>query len=580
MKKTLLSICLTAFLCTIFAQNLNEVLFRVGDESVTATEFLNTFSKNNSLEKATASEVRDYLNLYINFKLKVKDGYDTQIDMTPTFQRELVSYRQQSAKSYLVDKEVTDQLIKEAMERSKEMIRASHILVICPPDASPKDSLAAYHKILDIRRKIISKSLTFPDAAVLFSDDPSAKDEMGANKKIQYGNKGDLGYFTVFELIYPFETAAYNTPLGECSLPVRTQFGYHIIWVQDRQPMVSKINISQILLIDSAAHSGNMSPAVKEKLQLIVEELKAGKDFATLAEQYTEDPASKENSGKLDPFNATTSRRPGDYIKQCISLQKGQISDPFPSVIGWHIIKLNELVFPEIKDDEKYYNIVSKIQRDSRSSKSVESLIIKLKKEYNYSDKGKAAAFKLLLKKLNVDNVLPPATDLMAISGVEKLKPLASFANQTVTVQDFIQYLDRSKVTNINGKADNFLNIQFDNLIKDRILKYEFDNLENKYPEYKELISEYHQGMILFDMNNEKVWSESLKDTVAFEAFYEKNKFNYLDDKGEPKPLAEIRSIVLTDFQNELEEQWLSQLKKRYPVWINEELLKSILKNK
>jgi peptidyl-prolyl cis-trans isomerase SurA len=579
MKKTLLSICLTTLFCTIFAQNLNEVLFKVGDESITATEFINTFNKNNSLEKATANEVRDYLNLYINFKLKVKDGYDTQIDMTPTFQRELASYRQQSAKSYLVDKEVTDQLITEALERSKQMIRASHILVICPSDASPKDSLTAYNKIQEIRKKIISGLLTFSEAAVLFSEDPSAKDEKGANGKMQYGNKGDLGYFTVFDLIYPFETAAYNTQIGECSLPVRTQFGYHIIWVQDKQPMVSKINISQILLIDSAAHSGNLSPAVKEKLQLIVGELKAGTDFAALAEQYTEDPASKTTGGLLDPFSATTSRRPGDYIKQCISLPKGQISEPFPSVIGWHIIKLNDLVFPEVKDDEKYYNVVSRIQRDSRSSKSVESLIVKLKKEYNYSEKGKTAAFKLLLKNLNGDNTLPPASDLMAISGVKKLKPLASFANQTVTIQDFTQYLDRFKETNLNN-ADNFLHIQFDNFIKDRMLKYEFDNLENKYPDYKELISEYHQGMILVEMNNERVWSEALKDTVAFEAFYEKNKFNYLDNRGTPKPLAEIRSMVLTDFQNALEEEWLSQLKKRYPVWINEELLKSILKNK
>ena len=576
MKKTFLSICLTTFLLTICAQNLNEVLFSVGDDSVTATEFINTFNKNNTLDKATEKEVRDYLDLYINFKLKVKDGFDTQIDTTLTFQRELASYRQQSAKSYLVDTEVTEHLITEAIDRSKYMIRASHILVRCPSDALPKDTLAAYQKILNIRDKIISTSIDFPEAAVQFSEDASARDEIEAGAKKQYGNKGDLGYFSVFELVYPFETVAYNTPIGSYSMPVRTQFGYHLIWVQDKQPMVSRISISQILLVDSTAYSGKRNPIVQEKIKEIEKALKAGEDFATLAEKYTDDPASKANGGDVEPFSS--SRRPGDYIKQCISLKQGQISEPFSSVVGWHIIKLNKLTVLETKDDEKRYSIIAKIQRDSRSSKSVESLIERLKKEYNYSEKGKPAAFKLLLKKLNTENTLPAANDLLAISGIEKLKPLASFANQILTVQDFIDYLNRFTGTDMKNKAEHFLTMQYNNFLKDRMLKYEFENLETKYPEYKELISEYHQGMILFEMNNEKVWSESLKDTANLEIFYETMKNNYLDDEGIPKPLAEIRSLVLNDYQNQLEEEWLTQLRKKYPVWINEALFKSILK--
>ncbi|MCL2247255.1 MAG: peptidyl-prolyl cis-trans isomerase, partial [Lentimicrobiaceae bacterium] len=392
------------------------------------------------------------------------------------------------------------------------------------------------------------------------------------------GNKGDLRYFSVFDLIYPFESAAYHTPVGAISMPVRTQFGYHLIWVQDKQPVVSKIDISQILLVDSAAHSGKMSPAVKEKITLIQEALKTGQDFARLAEQYTDDPATKVNGGQLEPFSYN--RRPGDFIKQSISLKKDQVSDPFSSVIGWHIIKLNELVVPETNNEEKRYSLVSKIQKDSRSSKSVESLIEKLKKEYKYSDKGKSAAFSLLLKKLNMDNNMPAAAELLAISGIEKLKPMASFANQNITIQNFIQYLDRFKGAELNNKADFFLETQYNLFLKDLLLKYEYENLEKKYPEYKELIAEYHHGMILFEMNNEKIWSESLKDSANLEVYYEKTKFNYLDKEGNPKPLAEIRSIVLTDYQNELEKQWLTQLRERYPVWINEELFKSILKNK
>jgi len=576
MKKTILFICFTAFLVLVFAQNQNEILFTVGDDAVTATEFINTYSKNNSLKNTTAKELRDYLNLYITFKLKVKDGIDTQIDTANSFQRELESYRNQSAQQYLVDKEVTDKLVKEAMERARLMVHASHILVMCALDASPKDSLIAYNKILDIRKKIISGAISFQEAAIQFSDDPSARDEVGANRKVQYGNKGDLGYFTVFDLIYPFETAAYTTPVGSISMPIRSQFGYHIVWVQDKRPLVSKINISQILLLDTAARFGKISPNIQEKLSLIQDALNNGEDFATLAEKYTEDPVSKVNGGKLEPF--FPNRRPGDFIIQCVTLEKNQISKPFSSVIGWHIIKLNELTMYEVKDEDLKYSMVSKVQRDARSTKSVESLIGKLKKEYHYSEKGKKEAINVLSNKISIETKMPTTADLLTISALEKIKPVANYAKKTVSVQDFIGYLNRFDGVEIK-QAKSFLNTQFDNFIKENIINFELENLENKYPEYKKLIEEYHHGMILFEMNNEKIWNESLKDSVKIEEFYEKIKDNYLDPDGTPKSLHDIRSAVITEFQNVLENEWLDQLKKRYPVWINEELFESILKN-
>jgi len=456
------------------------------------------------------------------------------------------------------------------------MVRASHILIACPPNALPKDSLAAYNKALDIRKKIVSGSITFPEAAVQFSDDPSARDEIGANKRIQNGNKGDLGYFFVFDLIYPFETIAYNTPVGGYAMPFRTQFGFHLVWVQDKQPAISKIDISQILLLDTNARHGHISPEVKEKLTLIEEALKNGEDFATLAEKFTDDPISRANGGRVEPFSPN--RRPGDYIKQIISLEKNKISAPFSSVVGWHIIKLHELITPEVNGEELRYTMISKIQRDSRSIKSKETLIEKLKKEYKFADKGKKAALNFLVKNLSTETLMPSTTDLLALTGINKLKPIATFAKETINIQDFIHYLDRFNGVELDKQITVFLDTQYDIFIKDYMLKYEFNNLDKKYPEYKVLLNEYHHGMILFEMNNERIWSESLKDSAKFEAFYEKVKFNHLDNNGNPKPFSEIRSALLTDFQNELETEWLTQLKAKYPVWINEKLFASLLK--
>ena len=578
MKKIILSICLSVFLFVVSAQNMNEILITVGNESITATDFINTFNRNNSLTKATESEIRDYLDLYIHFKLKVKDGLDIKIDTMASFQRELESYKRQSAQQYLTDKEVTEKLITEALERSKQMVHASHLLILCPADALPKDTMVAYKKALNIRKQVVSGALTFNEAVIMYSEDPSAKDEVGENEKVQYGNGGDLSYFNVFDLIYPFESAAYKTKVGEISAPFRTQFGYHLIWVQDKQPVVSKIHSTQILLLDKEARAGGISEEVKVKLDEIAEALKNGEDFNTLAEKYTEDPVSKRNGGVVVPF--APNLRPGGFAKICISLEPNQISEPFPSLIGWHIVKLDELVKPEFTDDELLQNVTTKIQRDSRSSKSVESFIEKLKKEYNYSEKGRKAAFDLLLKKLNTESKLPAADELLQLPGIEKLKPIVTYAKQSITIQDFITFLDRSKGLNIENQAKSYLDALYANFLKEHILKFEYDNLETKYPEYKELVNEYNYGMILFEMNNERVWSESLKDTTSFHDFYENNKFNYLDLEGNPKPLAEIRSTVLTDFQNELELDWINRLKEKYPIWINEELLESILKNK
>jgi peptidyl-prolyl cis-trans isomerase SurA len=241
-------------------------------------------------------------------------------------------------------------------------------------------------------------------------------------------------------------------------------------------------------------------------------------------------------------------------------------------------VKLHNLDVPEFKPEDQKHTLTSKIQRDTRSNLSVESFIEKLKKEYRFSDKGKDALFKLLIKNLSDKKTLPTETELLTLPGVCKLKPVTTYANQTITPQDFIKYLGRFFDVDLKQPLHTFLDLHYQNFIKENIVTYEFDNLENKYPEFKELMNEYKYGMILFEMNNERVWSEALKDTLGMENYYEEMKFNYLDDTGVPKPLSEVRSIVLTDFQNKLEIDWLNLLRKKYPIWINEELFTSLLK--
>src|ERR1043165_7593324 len=218
-KKSFLSFALSIALCTnLYAQEKKDpVILTVAGEDISKSEFERVFKKNNNKETSfDKKSVNDYITLYINYKLKVKEAMELGMDTAKTFTDELAGYRKQLAQPYLVDKDVTDNLIKEAYDRMKTDVRASHILVKVAPDAAPKDTVEAYNKIMKIRQEIL-KGADFAATEKAKSDDPSAKE-----------NGGDLGFFTALQMVYPFETAAYNTKPGDISMPVRTKFGYHI----------------------------------------------------------------------------------------------------------------------------------------------------------------------------------------------------------------------------------------------------------------------------------------------------------------------------------------------------------------
>lgn len=572
MKKSTLFLILISLFTVTYSQKSEDILFTYGNDQVTKTEFINAFKKNNNLSTASEQEIREYLNLYINFKLKVKEGFVEGIDTNVSFKKELASYRSQSAQQYLIDKEVTDKLIEEAIERAKFHIRASHILISCPATASPSDTLAAYKKTIEIREKIM-KGMSFFEAAVQFSDDKSAQDQYNSQtKRWQYGNKGELGYFTVFDLIYPFETGAYETPVGSISMPIRSGYGYHLIYVQDKAPSMTKLSIKQIFIEDTLARINQFSDLSKEKLSEIERRLKGGEKFEDVAKAMSDDKATKEKGGELEPF--APNRRPGSFIQGCINIKPGTYSlTPISSVMGWHIIKVENIEYINT-NNEGYASVVkNKISRDQRSHKSKESLTQKLKKEYKYNDKNKKKAFKFLANNIPANYFSnPDTTDLSKLPGIENLKPLFTYADQTESVADFAKFIARFQGMEYKGDLVDFFNERFPYYVQEKILAYENSILEKKYPEFNELVTEYREGMVLFEINTIKVWNEALRDSIGIQAYYESVKEAY------NKPFNEIRAIIVSEYQNELEKRWIDELMKRYPVVINEKVFQSILK--
>lgn len=579
MKRIAALFALCFGLMAVYAQDDNRVLMTIGNETITVQDFVKAYQKNNMLSEATENDLREYRELFINYRLKVQEAEAMKLDTAANFIAELGSYETQSAQPYLVDNQVSDELIEEAFERSKSQVRASHILIRCNPSASPKDTLAAYHKILGIRDQIMS-GLNFNEAAALYSEDESAREYVNPqNHTRHYGNKGELGYFSIFEMIYPFESAAFNTPVGSVSMPFRTQFGYHIVYVQDRIPAIGKIWLSQIFIADTTALSGNVKPEILERMNEIQAAYNQGVPFDTLAKLYSDDKATKDKGGRMEPF--TPSRRPGNYVAAAIHARPGQMTAAVPTTLGWHYLRCDSISRATVNEESRYM-LRQRIARDSRSQKSKEALVERLKKEYNYNESGKAKAFKFFAKNLD-ENSFQSTQDIPSIKGIEKLKPIFTFADQQVSVQDFAKYVSRFQGVKLNGTVTDFLNQLYPNFVSEQILTYERKHLQEKYPEFRDLVKEFHDGILLYEINTQKVWGAAIQDSVGLEKFYEQIKINFPNDDPNAetpyKPMSEIRALVITRYQDYLEQQWVKELRAKYPVTVDEKVFSSILKH-
>lgn len=536
--------------------NDDSVLLTVGGEKITRGEFLRIYNKNNPATGGAIDKksVTEYLDLFINFKLKVKEAKDMGLDTAKAFNAELGGYRKQLAVPYLTSKDVNEQLLNEAYERSKSDVKASHILISVNENALPKDTAAAYKKIMGIREKIL-KGEDFGKMAQMYSEDPSAKD-----------NKGDLGYFTVFNMVYPFETAAYNTPQGQVSMPVRTRFGYHIVKVEGKRAAQGSIRAAHIMVkIPKDAKQIDID-AAKTKIDEVYNKLKAGEKFEDLATKYSDDKASAKKGGELPWFG--TGRMVPEFEEAAFKLSKdGDYSEPVLTPYGWHIIKRLEKKgipsFDEVKGDYK-----SKIAKDSRSEKGKEVLVGKIKLESNFKEDPKALAefYKV------VDSTLYDG-NWVTIKAAALNKFLFSIGSVTYTQQDFAKYIGTHQVKrNKDAAIQGIINAMYSKFVEESVLAYEDKQLEAKYPAFRDLLNEYRDGMLLFEITDKKVWSKAVEDTTGLKGFYENTKTNYMWPE---RVQVTVFKCANKDVASKLR-KYLKKNAKKNPT--NEDILKEINK--
>ncbi|MEI6454651.1 MAG: peptidylprolyl isomerase [bacterium] len=532
LKSQLLVLLVIAFAVPVIAQvNNNETLMTIAGKKVTVGEFLTIYQKNNGNKDKTEGKsnfidrksLDEYLDLFINFKLKVKEAEELGLDTLTSFRNELNGYRDQLAKPYFTDEATLDNLLTEAWERSKYDIRASHIFFRLKQDALPADTLAAYNKAIKISERATNGEM-FEKLAVTYSEDPSAKDrEANQQHPLIKGNMGDLGFFTVFDMVYAFENAAYTTPVGKVSGIVRTDYGYHIIKVTEKRPAFGKVVVAHIFLALPKAAKTEDSLRVKLRIDSIYQKLKNGAKFEDLVKQYSEDKGSAAKGGVLPKFGVN--RMVPEFIDAIYTLSNvGDYSKPTLTPYGWHIIKLVERKTPGALAEEKT-ELKQKVVKDSRGNLPKEVVMKKIRKEYSLTEypEAKAEFYKIV-----TDTIFFGKWD--AAVARDMVKPLFKIGTLTVRQKEFADYLASKQRKRDKEPIELFVNKMYSEFLDDNLIKWENSHLEQKYPEFKALMGEYRDGILLFDLTDKKVWSKAVKDTTGLKEFYEKNKSNYMWD--------------------------------------------------
>jgi peptidyl-prolyl cis-trans isomerase SurA len=511
LKNLFLGLFMIVALMSNAQSNSKEVLFTIDGKPYYTDEFIRVYNKNLDLVKDESQKDLDqYLDLFVGYKLKVNKANKLGLQNNTQYQNELKSYRVQLAKNYTTDSKVTKELVDEGYSRLLKEINASHILITVNENADPADTLVAYNKALGIRDRIL-KGEDFGTVAQEVSQDPSAKE-----------NKGNLGYFTSFRMVYAFENGAYKTPVGRISMPVRTRFGYHLIKVNDIRDNRGEVSVAHIMILKTK--DGVDVPAAKNTIEDVYKKLQQGEKFDELAKQFSEDKSSSSKGGVLNRFGSGQLSS-DEFENQAFGLTKeNPISKPFETQFGWHIVKLIDK-YPIKSYDNSKVELENKISKDDRSRLITNSLNEKLRKKYLI--KKDAKLYTAIVKCISNDFYdakweLP--ADTKKYSGT-----LFSVGTKKILGTNFLDYIYSKQKSGITLKpVEKLADKLFENFADDQRNQYNDENLENEFPEFSAVMDEYRDGLLLFDLMDKEIWQRSKTDSTGLKAFYETQKNKHL----------------------------------------------------
>ncbi len=642
MKRPILFTALAAMVLTsVWAKKTDDpVMMTVNGKDVKLSEFQYLYNKNNS-QQSQQQPIDEYVDMFINYKLKVADAEAARIDTTEAFKTEYASYRRQLSNPYLRDTVVFNNLLQEAYARLTEEVDVMHLML--PRGHNQEEANEMHHK-LDSLRTLLINGADWAEIAMANSADPGVK-----------RNMGHMGWMTATQYPYAFELVAYNTPVGEISEIIDTDFGHHIVKVLDRRPARGQVLVQHILKLFPRGNNVDNSPEQKAAIDSIYNALLNGADFDELAKVESEDPGSARNGGRLPAFGA--GRMVPEFEEMSFSLADGELSKPFATSYGWHVVKRIEGKGVGTFEDNKE-SLAKAINNDERGTMPVKACLDRLKKQYKASVNNKG---------------LEKVMDMVAANGGQLDSALVDRLSADNTVvftvnkqnHTIAECIDRVKVT-VPIKMESarmYITDAVNRTMDDATFDVERDNLAMQYPEYRNLVNEYRDGMLLFEVSNRNVWEKASKDKEGLEKFFQANRNKYTWEKpkykgmmvftpndsvenavkayiaettiepsklsdelkakfgrdvkvekviaahgdnaivdaaafGDPKPeptgrwtnyfawggnileapeeASDVRGLVTTDYQAQLEQEWVASLRERYPYKVNTKVLDTL----
>ena len=526
-----------------FAQLENNILFKVNDSLVYVDEFNRVYNKNIDLiDENNQKDFESYLELFINYKLKLAEAYDLGLQNDPKYKSELNKYVKQLQNTYLTDRETEDKFLREAYERTKHEVNVSHVLIRI--DENDNDTINVYNKLNSLRGPFLNSSIG---------------DFKKSNQEDEELIIENLGYFSAFKMIYKFENMAYKTSVGEVSLPFRSRFGFHILKVNNKRSSLGEVTVGHIMTYKN-------KPNAYERITNILDSLNNGVSFEYLAKKYSDDKNSSFKGGRLNPFSSGQINSI-PFENAAFELgKKNNISKPIETKYGWHIIKFyskkNVQKFDEIK-----YELLNKLKKSSRFSIVSDSFYDFLMNRYGLSYQNNNLDYFI--------SILDPGYfkgEWSIPESIQEEKILIKISDKHLKYIDFATFLEDNQRKSSVTPYQKLISDQYKSFIKYNALEIYKNNLESENSDYKFVIKEYREGLLLFNLMQDKIWTVRDSDSTKLKMFFNENKNKYTS-------FEEDRGKVIGDFQQFQEELWINSLKSKHKLTLNKRTIKRLKKD-
>ena len=497
--------------CAVHAQKLEDkTLLTIDGKNYDAGTFMRVYGKNLDIVKdESQKDIDNYVELYIDYRLKLIQAYELKLDAQEVYKKELLNHRTTLAQGYLTDNQVTDALVQEAYARSSQELKGKHILVTVEPNALPQDTLTAWNSIQEIKQEL-DNGADFATLAKSKSQDPGA------------GNGGDLGWFGPFKMVYEFETAAYNTTKGSYSSPFRTDFGYHIVKIEDARAARGEVTVAHIMTFDQQEAT---EKTAAKRIQDINKQLIEGGKFEQLAREFSDDLNSANQGGKLNRFGTggLNSAAFEDIAFGLIS--KEQISQPFESEYGWHIVKLVEK-HPLQSFVELQKPLAEKIKKSPRARRITVAFTDKLKMQY-----------KTVINDKELNSIVGNVSDSVLEGTWVNTKKFKNYKSQLITMNgaswtagDFYEYIETQQKKDFNPHKTKQAKIKaaFDGYLESNLIDFYDKNLERDNKDFSFVYNEYKEGILLFNLLDKSIWNRAKEDSLGQQNYFNSHKGKYI----------------------------------------------------